>query len=115
MSNMLLMLVLCMLLSGCGFAPVKLGKAEYHVRPFERADGTLACCTVDVRNGKDYDALQVQMTRDVQGNITFTLNESGVSASDPASVQARQNAEMLKLLNHFLDRLPTAAAAAAPR
>lgn len=105
-------LLLCLVLTGCKLGdlmPSGLGKAEYSMRPFEKADGTIVCCEVSVKNGKDYKTLKVELTRDSEGNVTFTLDEGGVSASDPASVQAQQNAELLKLLNGFVDRLPQVA------
>lgn len=66
------------LLSGCA-ALQSAGRAEYTVRPYTAADGTVQCCEVHVVNGKEYALLEAHVVK--QGDDwRVDLKEQGVAA-----------------------------------
>lgn len=66
------------LLSGCS-ALQSAGRAEYTVRPFAAADGTVQCCEVQVVNGKEYTSLEAHIEK--RGDDwRVDLKEQGVAA-----------------------------------
>ena len=85
-------IVLLLLLNGCLSTS---GESAYTVKPIELESGKIICCDVRVNNTKDYDKLKMKLVIAKDGTINFELNEDGVSASDPAAVQAENNAKLL--------------------
>lgn len=74
-----IILIAAALLTGCTSLQYA-GTAEYSARPvFSPITGEPVCCEVIVRNGKEFDELDVSVTK--QGSdYTVTLRERGVSA-----------------------------------
>lgn len=74
------------------------GKSAYTVKPIVLEDGKVICCNVDVNNTKDYDKLKMKFSLKPDGTINFTLDEDGVDASTPATIQAQQNKVLVETL-----------------
>ena len=55
------------------------GTAEYSVKPFKDAEGTVMCCEVLVRNGKEIASLEAHITKQ-GGDYSVDLKEQGVAA-----------------------------------
>lgn len=74
------LLVAASFLAGCASLQ-NAGTAEYSIRPFvvDANAGTVACCEVLVRNGKEVASVKAHISR--QGdNYTVDLDEQGVRA-----------------------------------
>jgi hypothetical protein len=56
------------------------GNAHYSVQPFEASNGTLHCCKVDVKNGKEMAYLRAHISMGKDGEIVVDLEEKGVAA-----------------------------------
>ena len=93
-------LLIAFILSGCSSIG---GQSAYTVKPFEKSDGSLACCVVEVNNTKDYDRLDMTFTITKDGAIKFKLIEDGVDSSTPASIAAQKDAIIIESL---LKRVP---------
>ena len=85
-------LIASLSLSGCMMTS---GTTEYSIEPIVTNDGKVICCKANIYNTKDYDKLKVRLTKNVDGSMTITLDEDGVSASDPAAVAAQNNAKLI--------------------
>lgn len=55
------------------------GTASYRIKPFELADGKLACCELEVLNGKEITGLEARITK-TGDDFTIELKEQGVKA-----------------------------------
>lgn len=94
-------LLLAVLVSGC----VSMGETEYTLEPVVQADGSVVCCKATVFNSKDYDKLKFKFVKKSDGTIEASLDESGVSASDPAAVNAQNNGKMLDAINQLIPQV----------
>lgn len=73
-------------LSGCSSLQ-NAGNAEYSVKPFTNSAGTLVCCEVSVKNGKEIALLEAHVSK--QGdNYTVDLKEQGVLAFEGQGIAA---------------------------
>ena len=104
MKNIILALTI-MLLSGCQMLGGMMGQTEYTVKPFALADGTIICCEAHIFNSKDYDRLKFKLVKKPDGTIEVTLDETGVSASDPATVNAVNQGKMLDTITSLIPLL----------
>jgi len=80
------------------------GETEYSLKPMETSNGELVCCEAHVYNTKDYEKLKFKFTKNADGSMTVTLDETGVSASDPAMVQAENNAKLLDAVTSIIPK-----------
>lgn len=80
------------------------GETEYSLKPMETSGGELVCCEAHVFNTKDYKKLKFKFTKNADGSMTVTLDEEGVSASDPAMVQAENNAKLLDAVTSIIPK-----------
>jgi len=78
------------------------GKTEYSIEPIKTSDGSILCCKAHVYNTKDYKKLKFKFKKTANGEIEVTLDEEGVSASDPAMVQAENNAKLLEAVTSII-------------
>ena len=91
--RLFVVLVFVCFMSGCaGFG----GVTEYKITT---PDGVL----LEVRNTKDYQSYKLTAKKAVDGSYSVRLDETGVSASDPMAIMAKQN-ELI--LNKILDAIP---------
>ena len=81
------------------------GTTEYTLRPIKISNGQLVCCEATVYNTKDYKKLKFKFKKNEQGEIEVTLEEDGVSASDPAMVQAENNAKLLDAVTRIIPKV----------
>lgn len=95
----ILLILLALTLTACSLT----GTTEYSLKPIETSSGELVCCEATVYNSKDYDSLNFKFTKLEDGSYDVELDEKGVSASDPAQVQAESNS---KLLDALLKAIP---------
>lgn len=91
----LLTILLTIALTGCISTS---GTTEYSIKPIETASGKLVCCEATVYNSKDYESLKFKFKKLEDGSYDVELDEKGVSASDPAQIQAESNSKLLDLL-----------------
>ncbi len=89
------------LLSGCALTA---GETAYTVEPVETAAG-LVCCKVNVKNTKNYDKFKFKLIKQADGGMTVELTEEGVSASDPAAVQAENNNKLLDVVTSIIPKI----------
>ena len=82
----ILMVVVVGLLGGCASLQ-NAGTASYSIKPFEKADGGLECCEVQVLNGKEIANLEAKITRK-GGDFSVELKEQGVAAFKGQEVSA---------------------------
>jgi len=94
--------IILLLLSGCQMLSGVMGQTEYTVEPIVLADGTVVCCKVNVFNSKDYENFKFKLKKNVDGTIEVTLDEKGVNASDPATVNAQNQGKMLDTITGLL-------------
>lgn len=80
------------------------GTTEYSLKPIETSSGELVCCEATVYNSKDYEQLKFKFKKNQDGSIDVQLDESGVSASDPAQIQSQNNAKMLDAIMQIIPR-----------
>ena len=78
------------------------GTTEYSLKPMETSGGDLVCCEAHVYNTKDYEKLKFKFIKNADGSMTVTLDEDGVSASDPAAVQAENNSKLLDAVSSMI-------------
>ena len=105
----LLVALICSVFTGCGIEGLlkpSLGTADYEIYPIVGEGGEVVCCSVKIRNAKDYETLQVHYEKTPEGGVTLTLDEGGVDSSGPAAVQSQQNAKMLELMGTLLEKVP---------
>jgi hypothetical protein len=75
-----LALLLCVLLSACGFP----GISTYDIHPYyEQATGQEVCCAVKVTSGRDVQSATIDVTKSPDGSITAHYTETGANASAP--------------------------------
>jgi hypothetical protein len=86
------------LLSGCMMTS---GTTEYSLEPLI-VNGEAVCCKAHVYNTKDYQKLQFKFKKNADGSMTVTLDEDGVSASDPAAVAAQNNSKLLEAVTSLI-------------
>lgn len=92
------MLIMATFLSGCLLTS---GQTEYTLKPVV-VGGETVCCEATVYNTKDYEALQFKYTKNADGSMSVTLDEVGVSASDPAAVAAQNNSKLLDAVTSLI-------------
>ena len=97
----LITLITIILLSGCSSLGLNLGISEYSIEPVILADGSTSWKAL-VYNSKDYDSLKFTIEKGKDGTIKVTLDEKGVSATDPATVAAQNQAKMLDVFNRLI-------------
>lgn len=86
-------------LSGCMMTS---GTTEYSLEPIVTDAGKVICCKAHVYNTKDYDKLKFRYKRNADGSMTVSLEEEGVSASDPAAVAASNNAKLIDTVTQLI-------------
>ena len=102
MKKIMMLLVVSMVLSGCSL----MGTTEYSLKPIETKSGEIVCCEAVVYNSKDYQKLKFKFTKNTDGSMTVSLDEEGVSASDPAAVAAKNNTALLELTREAIKKVP---------
>ena len=100
--KLLLISLLAIVLSGCMLTS---GQTEYSLKPIEKSNGEMVCCEAHVYNTKDYENLKFKFTKNADGSMTVTLDESGVSASNPNAVQAQNNAKLLEAVTSIIPKV----------
>lgn len=88
----LIALVVLACLSGCALTG---GKTAYTIEPIKVGSGEVVCCKVTINNSKDYDRLKFNLEKKPDGTIKVSLDESGVSASDPAAIAAANQSKLI--------------------
>jgi len=78
------------------------GTTEYSLEPIVTDTGDVICCKANVYNSKDYDKLKFRLTKNADGSMTVTLDEEGVSATDPAAVAAENNAKLIDTVTQLI-------------
>ena len=92
MKNLLLLSLL--ILPGCAlFNPA--GVADYEL--------TLGEYEAQIFNSKDIESITFEMTKNPDGTVTAVFNQKGVSASNPAMIQAENNSKVLDLAAKLID------------
>ncbi|AIY65186.1 hypothetical protein [Pseudoalteromonas piratica] len=102
MLRLLIALLVTIVVAGCSSS---MGTTEYSLEPMVQADGSIVCCKATVYNSKDYDKLKFKFVKKSDGTIEAVLDESGVSASDPATVNAENNGKMLDAINQLIPKV----------
>lgn len=69
------------------------GETAYTIEPVNGV-----CCKVTVNNTKDYDKLKFRLEKRADGSISVSLDESGVSSSDPAAVGASNVSRLIGMI-----------------
>ncbi len=97
-----LMISTFLLLQGCLLTG---GNTAYTIEPIPiGTNGDAICCKVIVNNSKDYEKLKFNLEKKPDGTINVSLDESGVSASDPAAIAAQNQAKLLDTLTGIMLR-----------
>ena len=87
-----LLLLSLLILPGCF-----VGTSHYVVRPFELDSGQVICCEAEIYNTKDVQSAVVMFEKTPDGGLKVEVDQQGVSASNPAMLQAENNARLLEL------------------
>lgn len=93
MKRLFCCLIFTVLLSGC------MGSTMYRVTT---PDGV----EIEVRNTKDYETYSLSASKSVDGTWNISLDETGVSASDPAQIMAGSMDKMSDSVNTLVKLLP---------
>ena len=99
--KLITLIIAVMALSGCSLLNTA-GNSDYTVEPFVTDSGKVICCKATIHNSKNYDKFKFSLTAHQDGTITVTLDEKGVSASDPARVNAENQGKLLDALTELL-------------
>lgn len=95
--KVLLLLLFVVLLPGCMLTG---GNTAYTLEPVE-IGGKPACCKITVNNSKDYDGFKFKLKKD--GDVLeIFLDETGVSASDPAAVAAANQSKLIDAVTKLI-------------
>lgn len=94
--------VLSVSISGCALTS---GESAYTIKPIQVGTGEVVCCEVVVNNTKDYDKFKFNLEKKPDGTISVSLDEKGVSASDPASIAAANNAKLLDAVTAIIPKV----------
>lgn len=71
-----LTIIILLTLAGCGTLNTA-GQSSYTVKPFEAKDGTLVCCALDMKDGKEYSGRNIQFqTNGAAFGLTISEGES---------------------------------------
>lgn len=82
----IMVVVVVGLLGGCASLQ-NAGTASYSIKPFEKADGGLECCEVQVLNGKEIANLEARIVKKGD-DFTVELKEQGVTAFKSQEISA---------------------------
>jgi len=74
------------------------GKINYTLKPVMDKTGTVVTYEVNVKNSKDYESLKLKIVKDADGSLELTLDEVGVSASNPVSAALEGQAALIDIL-----------------
>ena len=96
-------ILLTFLLSGCQLLTTA-GRADYTVEPFVTEAGATICCKATIHNSKNYDKFKFTFKTNPDGSVDVTLDEKGVSASDPAKVNAENQGKLLDAMTSLLPK-----------
>jgi len=88
-------------LSGCGTFGLSMGETAYSMKPI-KIDGETICCELIANNTKDYEGVDFVYEKDKDGAIKMSYKVKGVSATDPATVAAQNQAKMLDVFNKLI-------------
>ena len=99
MLKQIMPIVILTTLSGCVSIT---GETDYTLEPMKLPSGEVVCCKAHIRNSKDYDKLQFKMVKKPDGTIEVELVEKGVSASDPATVNAENQQKLLDIMTKVI-------------
>ena len=99
----LVIVPLALLLSGCQLLTTA-GRADYTVEPFITDSGKVICCKAVIHNSKNYSKFKFSFKTNPDGSVDLTLDEKGVSASDPARVSAENQSKLLDALTTLLPK-----------
>jgi uncharacterized lipoprotein NlpE involved in copper resistance len=102
MKKLIVSTLAVLILSGC---TNRAGQTEYDIAPFEKSDGTTICCKIHVFNSKDYDRLKFIYNKGSDGSLVIELDETGVSSSNPAEIQADGNSKIAEAITSVVDKL----------
>lgn len=78
------------------------GETAYTIEPVPTGGGDIVCCKVTVNNTKDYDKLKFRLDKRPDGSISVSLDESGVSASDPAAVASANQSKLIDAVTKLI-------------
>lgn len=92
------------LLTGCSMM-TKSGVTEYSLKPVKGESGEYVCCEATVYNSKDYESLKFTLKKQSDGTVEVMLDESGVSSSDPASIQSQNNSKLLDAIGQIIPKV----------
>jgi hypothetical protein len=102
MKKLIVSTLAVLILSGCATGA---GQTEYTIEPAEMSDGTTVCCKVHVFNSKDYDRFKFKLNKGADGSLIIELDETGVSSSNPAEIQADGNSKIAEAITSVVDKL----------
>lgn len=100
MKRKVLLALIAMSLPACS----TMGTTDYEVEPFQLADGSVVCCKAKVHNSKDYEKLKFKLIMKSDGTVEAVLDETGISASDPAAMNAQNNGKMLDVMKAVMSK-----------
>ena len=98
-----ILITLTLLLSGCQLLTTA-GRADYTVEPFVTESGKVICCKAVIHNSKNYQKFKFTFKTNPDGSVDVTLDEKGVSASDPAKVNAENQGKLLDAMTSLLPK-----------
>lgn len=98
----LLLVIMITFFTGCMLTS---GTTEYSLEPIEMNSGKIICCKAHVYNSKDYDKLKFKFETKADGSVIISLDESGVSASNPNAVQAENNKALLQAVTSLIPKV----------
>lgn len=102
MGKTILSCCISLTLSACALTS---GKTAYTIEPIKIGDNDVVCCKVTVNNSKDYDKLKFNLEKKPDGTIKVSLEESGVSASDPAAVAAANQSKLIDAVTAIVPKV----------
>lgn len=102
MKRVILSCGMSFMLSACALTG---GKTTYIIEPIKVGSGEVICCKVTVNNSKDYKRLKFSLEKKPDGTIKVSLDESGVSASDPAAIAASRQGKLLDAVAAIIPKI----------
>ncbi len=87
------------LLPGCALTG---GTAAYTLEPVAVGGGNVVCCKVTIHNSKDYDKFKFEIEKKPDGTIIVSLDERGVSSSDPAAVASENQSKLIDAVTKLI-------------
>lgn len=91
-------LLMALVISGCGVFDPRGGVADYYAKPYQLDDGSIVCCEIRVKNTKDIGSVVIHFEKDTEGYITLTVGEEEVDATSPAQQSNELIARLLEII-----------------